>query len=106
MMDWQMLMAIGGGIVLLGNVASVLWKIISPGIKLKDTVGKNKEAIERLKRHEQNDFKALEEICNMNRTQCIVMMQMLNHMIDGNHVEKMKETRKKLQDLLVGIENI
>ena len=54
MMDWQMLMAIGGGIVLLGNVASVLWKIISPGIKLKDTVGKNKEGFRRNLQHEQN----------------------------------------------------
>ena len=40
----------------------------------------------------------------MNRTQCVVMIQMLNHLIDGNHVEKMKETRKKLQDLLADIE--
>lgn len=103
-MDWQMLMAIGGGIVLLGNAASVVWKIISPGMRLKDTVGKNKEAIDRLQRHEQNDFESLEEIRSMCRTQCVVMIQMLNHMIDGNHVEKMKETRKKLQDLLADIE--
>ncbi|MBC8568261.1 hypothetical protein H8692_05715 [Mogibacterium sp. NSJ-24] len=103
-MDWQMLMAIGGGIVLLGNVASVVKNIVSPGFRLKDMVDRNREAIDRLKRHEQNDFQALEEIRNMNRTQCVVMIQMLNHLIDGNHVEKMKETRKKLQDLLADIE--
>ena len=97
-------MAVGGGIVLLGNVAAVIWKIISPGIKLKDTVRKNKEAIERLRKHEQNDFQALEEIHRLNKTQCVVMVQMLNHMIDGNHVEKMKETRQKLQALLADIE--
>lgn len=104
-MDWQMLTAIGGGIVLLGNVAAVLWKIISPGIRLRDTVGKNKEAIERLRRHEQNDFESLKDIRQIEKEQCRVMLVMLNHMIDGNGVESMKETRKKLQDLLADIES-
>lgn len=104
-MDWQTIMAIGGGIVLLGNVAAVLWKIISPGIRLRDTVGKNKEAIERLRRHEQNDFESLKDIRQIEKEQCRVMLVMLNHMIDGNGVESMKKTRAELEKLITEIDN-
>ena len=103
-MDWEQLLAIGGGIVLAGNVAALLWKIISPGLKVKNTVNKNSEAIARLQRHEQNDFAALEKIVHIEKEQCRVMIVILNHMIDGNSVGKMKETRDALQRLMSEIE--
>ena len=104
-MDWEQLLAIGGGIVLVGNVAALLWKIISPGIRMKKAVNKNSEAIVRLQRHEQNDFEALHEIRQIEREQCRVMLVMLNHMIDGNGIERMKNTRAELERLIIGIED-
>lgn len=104
-MDWEQLLAIGGGIVLAGNVAALLWKIISPGLKVKNTVNKNSEAIARLQRHEQNDFEALHEIRQIEREQCRVMLVMLNHMIDGNGIERMKNTRAELERLIIDIED-
>lgn len=104
-MDWEQLLAIGGGIVLAGNVAALLWKIISPGLKVKNTVNKNSEAIARLQRHEQSDFEALHEIRQIEREQCRVMLVMLNHMIDGNGIERMKNTRAELERLIIEIED-
>ncbi len=103
-MNWETVIAVAGGIVLLGNVVAALQRILSPGFKLKSTVEKNCEKISRLQKHEQNDFEALEEIRSMSRAQCNIMMLILNHMIDGNHVEEMKKTRERLQELLANIE--
>lgn len=67
-------------------------------------IEKNKEAIARLQRHEQNDFEALHEIRQIEREQCRVMLVILNHMIDGNGVNKMKSTRQELERLITDIE--
>lgn len=104
-MSWGLLMAIGGGIVLAGNVGALIWKIISPGIKVKNTVGKNSAAIERLQQHKKRDVEVLEEIKRVERAQCSAMISILNHMIDGNDIERMKKTREKLQKLLTDIDS-
>ena len=66
---------------------------------------KQKEAIERLRRHEQNDFESLKDIRQIEKEQCRVMLVMLNHMIDGNGVESMKKTRGELEKLITEIDN-
>ena len=54
---------------------------------------------------EQNDFEALHEIRQIEREQCRVMLVMLNHMIDGNGIERMKNTRAELERLIIEIED-
>lgn len=94
-MDWQAIMAIGGGILLFGNIGALIYKWVRPALGVKKDV-------EILKEHDRKDFETLKEIQAMNVAQSKAMMQILNHMIDGNGVEEMKKTRKMLMDLTAG----
>lgn len=93
-----------GAISIIGGAAVMVWKFLKPQIKRGQDIEKNKEAIARLQRHEQNDFIALEKIIHIEREQCRVMIVILNHLIDGNNVDKMKGTRDQLQKLMSEIE--
>lgn len=99
------ILEICGTIGIIGGAVAVIWKFISPQIKRGNDIEKNKEAIARLQRHEQNDFEALHEIRKIEREQCRVMIAILNHMIDVNGAEKMKSTRRELEKLITDIDN-
>lgn len=99
-MDFERLMAIGGAIVLRGNVASVLCKILKPVI----TTSKRIDQLEEFAKNDNEKIKKLEsqnkELKEMNIAIIKSCYYILNHMITGNGVDKMTKTRDSLVDLL------
>lgn len=89
----ETLLAVGGAIVLAGNVGAVLFKWVRPAVKIK-------QEVDILKEHDRNDYEALRHLNKMNRAQCNLLLCMINHMIDGNGIEEMKRTRKQITDIL------
>lgn len=100
-MTWQMIAAIAGGIVLIGNAGAVLYKWIRPALQVKKDV-------EELDRRTKQDYEALqkiqatlERIESKQRALIVSEVAIINHMIDGNNVDKMQETRDRIQAMLV-----
>ena len=89
----QELLAWGGAIVLAGNVGAVIYKVIKPSLDIK-------KRVEGLERHDKQDFDAIKSLQEMNKAQCKMLLVMIDHMIDGNHVEKMKETREQIIEIM------
>lgn len=92
-MTWEIILAIAGGIVLIANAGTAIYKWIRPAVNIKADV-------EQLKEHDRRDYEALNGMRALNKAQCHGMVSMMNHMIDGNHVDKMKETRDDLLELM------
>lgn len=92
----EQILAIGGGIVLVGNVGAVIYKIIKPSIDIRKKVDK-------LERHDEQDFEKIQNLEELNKAQCKMLLAMIDHMIDGNHVDKMKETREHIIELITDI---
>ncbi len=99
-MTIQDLMAIGGGIVLFANVVNVIYKWLSPAFKIKKEVEKNKELIARLQAHDSKDYEMFAEMREVSKAQCRGLVSILNHMIDGNGVDKMQKTRNEIIELM------
>lgn len=97
---WEYIQPILTAIVLAGGALAVLYKWLKPFFNIKVTVEHNVEEIGKLKQHEKNDFETLHELQKMNKAQCAAMLCIINHMITGNEVSKMKETRDEIQDML------
>ena len=100
-MTWQLIAAIAGGIVLIGNAGAVLYKWIRPALQVKKDV-------EELDRRTKQDYEALqkiqaslERIESKQRALIVSEVAVINHMIDGNNIEKMQETRDKIQAMLI-----
>lgn len=89
----EAILAAGGGIVLLGNVTAVIYKAFHPAVKMQQDV-------KELKEHDRKDYEAIQRLNRMNRAQCNLLLSMMNHMIDGNGIEKMKATRDEIQNML------
>lgn len=97
---WAILTTVLGGIVLAGNVGSVIYKVISPAYKMKQTVNEHDKAIKDIQKHEKDNMECLKQLQLENRLQLKILLDIVNHFIDGNHVEQMKKTRDELQDML------
>ena len=66
-------------------------------LKLQEDI---KKKVEELERHDKRDFDTIKSLQELNKGQCKVLLVMIDHMIDGNHVEKMKETREQIIEIM------
>lgn len=94
-------LAWGGAVVLAGNVGAVIFKVIKPSLDIRKRVAEleRRDALdyERLQKLEEN-LQALQELTRAN---CKMQLVMIDHMIDGNNVEKMKKTRDDIIEMIV-----
>lgn len=44
----------------------------------------------------QNDYKSIKDLEEMSREDKMFILLILNHLIDGNHIEQIKKTREEL----------
>lgn len=100
-MDWAVVAAILGGIVLVTNAAVAMYKWVSPAIKAKKTIDDHEERLKKIEEHEKENFEALKEIKEYQRSQTRAVLSIVNHTIDGNGIEKMRESREELTELLM-----
>lgn len=94
-------LAIGGAIVLAGNVGAVIFKVIKPSLDIR-------KRVDELERRDQLDFERLQkleenlqELQELTKANCKMQLVMIDHMIDGNNVEKMKKTRDDIIEMIV-----
>ena len=101
MVTWTTITGGLGLVVLIGNAGAYIYKVIRPALSVKEATQRHEDEIAQIKEHEKKDLEAIEELRTANRLQLRAMLSMINHMIDGNNVEAMKDTRDKIQDMLV-----
>ena len=97
----ETILAIGGGIVLLGNVGAVIYKFISPALNVRKEQEDQSRRLAALEEHEEKDLERLVKLQELSKLQMQILLVMINHMIDGNGIENMKKTRDDVQELLV-----
>ena len=85
----QTILAICGGISVVGGAAAVIKKWIAPAVKLNDRV-------KVLEEHDKNDFQAIQDIKERDGLIMEALINMLNSQISGNNIEQLKKTRDKL----------
>lgn len=85
----ETILAVCGGISIIGGAIAVIKKWISPAIKLNSRV-------EVLERHDKRDFEAMQEIKERDSLIMETLVTMLNSQISGENKEQLKKTRDKL----------
>ena len=85
----QTILAICGGISVIGGAAAVIHKWISPAMKLSDRVNV-------LEQHDKRDYEAMKEIKERDALIMETLVTMLNNQISGRNEEQLKKTRDKL----------
>ena len=85
----QTILAVCGGVSVVGGAAAVIHKWISPAIKLSDRVAV-------LERHDKRDFDAIQEIKERDSLIMETLVTILNSQISGHNEDELKKTRDKL----------
>ena len=85
----ETILAICGGISVIGGAAAVIHKWIAPAVKLNGRV-------EALERHDKRDFEAMNEIKERDSLIMETLVTILNSQISGNNEIELKKTRDKL----------
>lgn len=92
-----------GGIVLIGNACNVISKFVRPALNNQHMTEDNARRIADIETHLNKDCDTIQKLEDSNKLLVRCMLVMMNHMIDGNHIEDMKHTRDEIQDLFLKI---
>jgi len=96
---WELIAGVGGGIVLLFTAGEKIYHLFKPAANWKKKVDSMQAEINELRSFTDRDYAALKHIDEILKGIGKGQITMMNHMIDGNHVEAMKRTRDDLLDL-------
>lgn len=91
---FEQILAICGGISIIGGAGAVIYKIIHPAFKFSNRV-------ELLEAHSENDYRRLKKLEEMQRQQSKCLAAMLNHQITGNGIDNMKKIRDELLESII-----
>lgn len=83
------ILAICGGISIVGGAIAIVWKIVNPAVKL----GKRVEVLEE---KADKDYTAIEDIKSAQSLLCQGMLAMIDSQLSGNNVESLKKTKEGL----------
>ena len=80
---------------------AVIWNAIKAVREMKKPYDDLSEMVEEHERKLANDHKRLDDLKTSNDLQAKMLLQMANHMIDGNHNDKLRQARDELQEYLI-----
>jgi hypothetical protein len=90
----EALLAVAGGIAIIGSAGAIVWKAILPVFQVKGDIAE-------LKRRSDADFRRLERIDEYNRAVAHALIALLNHAETGNSTGTIKAAREELQTFLI-----
>lgn len=104
----KMLLVLCGGIITLAEAGKVIYNMAKPGLSLKKRVEKLEEVsdpgikdrIDSLEHKADADYKAIMKLHDLNAGMCQAIIALMNHEIDGNHIDGLKKRRDDLIEML------
>lgn len=93
-------LALCGGISVVGGAWAVIAKWIAPAMKLGANVREHDKMLEGINEKLRMDYERLLDSERADRLICRALVDITGHMIYGNHVDEMKKTQKALLDFL------
>lgn len=95
------LLAICGGITCILGCAVAISKLFTPFKNLKTKVDEHEEKITEGfdKMDEMSD--AITQVAEADKVVCKVLLEMLDHEITGNHIERLKKVRGELETFII-----
>ena len=97
------LLTICGGITLVAGAAKAAAPLLHPFKKIVDRLSAVEKKLEQHDRYLDNDKAELATLKAMQKENTKVNLALLNHFIDGNGKEKMKELRDDIQEKYIEV---
>ncbi|WP_246019615.1 CTP synthase [Bacilliculturomica massiliensis] len=90
----QTILAICGGISIVGGAGAVIYKVIRPAADVN-------KRVRILEQKADNDYRHLNELGEADRAICRALLALLDHAVTGNGIDNLKRCRTDLQQYLI-----
>lgn len=90
---------LGALVVIAGGIKAISY-FISPFRTVKKQVDEHETKIVKANKHLSQDKEAIEELRELVKDSIKLSLALVNHEIDGNDIEHMKQLRKEIQEKL------
>lgn len=83
-------------ISLIAGAVAVVWKVFTFTSNIGKKIDINSDEIRDIKEKLNRDYNKIDKLNQANKHICLFLIDISDHMINGNHIDKLKETRKNV----------
>lgn len=95
------LLAILGGFTCIVGGVTAITKLFSPFKKLREQVTKHETQLSEDEAERDELRASIEAVAEADKMLCKVLLNLLDHEITGNHVDKLKKVRDELETFII-----
>lgn len=94
--EMEALLETAKNISLIAGAVAVVWKVFTFTSNIDKKIDTNSDEIRDIKEKLNRDYKKIDKLNQANKHICLFLVDISDHMINGNHIDKLKETRKNV----------
>ena len=98
---FQTLLAILGVFTCIAGGISAITKLLSPFKKIKETSNNHELRLAKIEEDEKELKDSIEMVAETDKILCKVLLEILDHVITGNHVDRLKSVREELEEFII-----
>lgn len=83
-------------ISLIAGAVAVVWRVFTFTSNIDKKIDTNSEEIRDIKEKLNRDYNKIDKLNQADKHICLFLVDISDHMINGNHIDKLKETRKNV----------
>ena len=94
--EMEALLETAKNISLIAGAVAVVWKVFTFTSNIGKKIDINSDEIRDIKEKLNRDYNKIDKLNQANKHICLFLVDISDHMINGNHIDKLKETRKNV----------
>lgn len=83
-------------ISLIAGVVAVVWRVFTFTSNIGKKIDANSDEIRDIKEKLNRDYHKIDKLNQADKHICLFLVDISDHMINGNHIDKLRETRKNV----------
>ncbi len=83
-------------ISLIAGAVAVVWRVFTFTSNIGKKIDANSDEIRDIKEKLNRDYDKIDKLNQADKHICLFLVDISDHMINGNHIDKLKETRKNV----------
>jgi hypothetical protein len=94
--EMEALLETAKNISLIAGAVAVVWRVFTFTSNIGKKIDINSDEIRDIKEKLNRDYDKIDKLNQADKHICLFLVDISDHMINGNHIDKLKETRKNV----------
>ena len=94
--EMETLLETAKNISLIAGAVAVVWRLFTFTSNIDKKIDTNSDEIRDIKEKLNRDYDKIDKLNQADKHICLFLVDISDHMINGNHIDKLKETRKNV----------